>query len=165
MTQTPATVTITTDFGWYMLMDPAGADRELPLAEGELPPPVGGANGLVGKPYPWRATIATGIRRDDVEVTVEVLSAPPAALPSYDDIVETDYTVLSGTVYVLEEFGQMMLELRLPAGDYRLRVHARGRRGFGHPHVDSLRPAEKHLLQLFPSSGTEGEVVLLTVTT
>jgi len=159
MQQASATVNIVTDFGWYMVMDPAGADRELPPVEGFLPPPAGGVNGLVGKPFPWKATIATGTRRRDVQVTVEVLSAPRDALLDYEEVVETDYTVLSGTVGVLEEFGLQKHQLQVPPGDYRLRVHARGRREGASQDWDSTKPVEQHLLQIWPGQ-PEGEVVI-----
>jgi hypothetical protein len=92
-------------YGWYDVIDPGGFAIETPPAEGTIPPPVGGANGLVGMTYPWRATVATGTRWGPVQVTTEVLTERPHDVAAgYSEIVEVDFTALSDQLTIVDGF-------------------------------------------------------------
>ena len=157
-------------YGWYDVIDPGGFAIETPPAEGTIPPPVGGANGLVGMTYPWRAMVATGTRWGPVQVTTEVLTERLHDVAAgYSEIVEVDFTALSNQLTIVDWSGRLVQELSVSPGNWRLRVHARGRQEGAAQEWDifdsedpdpDIEFAEEHLLQLFP--GPElGETVIL----
>lgn len=154
-------------YGWYDIIDPAGFATETLPADGTIPLPVGGANGLVGMTQPWRAMVATGTRWGPVQVTTEVLTEQPHDLAAeYEEVVEVDFTVLSHRLTIVDWDGQLVQEFSASPGSWRLRVHARGRQEGAAQEWDIFDPGdpdtefvEEHLLQFFP--GPElGEVVI-----
>jgi len=100
-----------------------------------------------------------------VRVTIEeydYLAGPPD-LASWTDIVELPFQVVSGDVDFRDWNGQPFHTTSLAPGEYRLRVHARGR-DEGNARTYELTmddgPVEEHLIQVFPGSG--GQVVYKT---
>jgi hypothetical protein len=102
------------------------------LAEGEVPGSADfAANGLVTV-VPGGAVIRTGIAEGSVSVLLTVSEQPPPLdLAGWDEVVEVSWHAAQGLASVtgLEVAGDASLCQETPPwpGDYRLRVHARGR--------------------------------------
>jgi len=112
-------------------------------------------NGLVVVTQPGAAVIFTGVHTGYVSVEVQVLdSAPEQADESgWDEVVEVSMQAPRGRVSVLGPmaYNRGVLPELTPAGpgDYRLRVHARGRDTL----VDGVatEPVEDYLIVVWPA--------------
>src|SRR4051795_2031251 len=113
-------------WGTYSITDPGGvlleARRNVPDA-GDGPAPWG-ANGLVGMASRSRATICCGTKYGPVSVTLEVLDSRPSGTGIGDlwsEIVELDFRVVSGEVFITDWDGQPVQSVLLESGNWRLR--------------------------------------------
>lgn len=131
--------------------------------EGGLPP-LPYANGLFGV-HPGVVAVATGIATGPVNIAVELLEGPPAeeVNSAWEAVAEEPFEVLGGELVIgsLETGPEPELpELLVDApGDYRIRVHARGRSA----HYDYVvsEPYEDYLIQVWPSPPEPGRVLRL----
>jgi hypothetical protein len=100
-----------------------------------------------------------------VRVTIQVLDSRPSGAGIGDlwsEIVELDFRVVSGEVFVTNWDGLPVQSLLLESGNWRLRVHARGRdEGAAREWSGTEDPVEEHLLQLF-GGPLLGETAILT---
>lgn len=135
---------------WYSVVDPGGVYYDAPGVLTENPPPPGGANGLVGTPAPWKATIVPAARYGRSRLTVEVFDSREGPPSGSTRIVERDFRVVSGEVAITEWGGELIHTLSIPSGSWRLRVNTR--------QADDM---EEHLLQMWPVAQPLGEVVTL----
>ncbi|MFG3709024.1 DUF6461 domain-containing protein [Micromonospora sp. NPDC047670] len=107
------------------------AGHRFALSEGTAVPEVDfGGNGLVAV-VPGGAVIRTGVRTGHVRITLSVLAGPPPDVATgWEEIVEVSWRAAAGGASVV---GSRAVEPHLRRvtppwpGDYRLRVHARGR--------------------------------------
>ncbi len=161
-----ATHVINSLCGMYNVNDPGGAYRDAPTVQlGEMgnSPAPGGANGLIGLSRPWGGTIVTGTKYGPIRVTVEVHDTRPPAdgIDDYSDVVELDFTVVSGRVVLSDWDGEPFYDLIVSSGNWRLRVHARGAdEGAARNWDPDDEPVEEHLLQFFPGPKL-GETMIL----
>lgn len=153
-----ASFTTVVDAVWnmYQVSDPGGLPTEPP----EAVPSPWGDNGLTGLQSPSHATISCGMHYGPVRVTVEEHdSAPVPDLPGWTDIVELPFQVVSGEVVLTDWNGEPFHDItNLVPGEYRLRVHARGRdEGRARTYELSMDddPVEEHMIQLFPGRGDQ----------
>jgi len=112
-------------------------------------------NGLVAVTGPGAAIIFTGISSGRVSVSVEALTAAPAAvnLAEWDEVADVSLPGLSGVLAVAALMdavppGLPNLCVAGP-GDYRVRVHARGRDIS--PDEATDQPAETYLVLCWPA--------------
>ncbi|MEV6769393.1 DUF6461 domain-containing protein [Nocardia sp. NPDC051030] len=107
------------------------------LSEGDVPADAGAAafsgNGLV-VPVRGGAMVRTGATDRAVKVVVDVLADAPqdVTLDEWEEVVEVSWTAVEGSANILgqERFWPRSSFTTPPwPGDYRLRVHARGRDG------------------------------------
>ncbi|MEO3778698.1 DUF6461 domain-containing protein [Micromonospora sp. B11E3] len=100
------------------------------LIEGRLPDGVDFVgNGLVAV-VDGGAVIRTGVADGDVKVQLSVLAeAPPEVESGWEEVVEVSWRAAEGRASVVGPDGAARLRDRTPPwpGEYRLRVHARGR--------------------------------------
>lgn len=145
----------------YIVIDQGGLQTE---ARAVVPNPWGD-NGLTGLSGPSHATISCGMKSGPVRVTIEEYDhlAGRPDLATWTDIVELPFQVVSGKIDFRDWAGQPFHTTKLAPGEYRLRVHARGRdEGNARTHELTMddEPVEEHLIQVFP--GTGGQVVYKT---
>ncbi|MDQ4090853.1 MAG: hypothetical protein M3163_11225 [Actinomycetota bacterium] len=119
-----ATHVINSLCGMYNVNDPGGAYRDAPTVQlGEMgnSPAPGGANGLIGLSRPWGGTIVTGTKYGPIRVTVEVHDTRPPAdgIDDYSDVVELDFTVVSGRVVLTDWDGEPFYDLIVSSGNWR----------------------------------------------
>jgi hypothetical protein len=100
------------------------------LEDGDIPEADFGGNGLVAV-VPGGAVIRTGVETGHVRILVHVLEGPPQDVATdWDEIVEVSWRASVGGASVVGA-GAVEQQLRRVTppwpGDYRLRVHARGR--------------------------------------
>lgn len=109
---------------------------------------------------PSYATVSCGMKSGPVRVTIDEydFAAGPPDLASWTDIVELPFQVTSGEVTFTDWDGQPFHTATVEPGEYRLRVHARGR-DEGNARTYDLtmddEPVEEHLIQLFPGTGDQ----------
>ncbi|MGW4461857.1 DUF6461 domain-containing protein [Micromonospora sp. NPDC004704] len=99
------------------------------LVEGTDVPEVDfGANGLVAV-VAGGAVIRTGVEAGHVRIMLNILDGPPSQVaPGWEEIVEISWRASVGGASVLDPHSTDPREITPPwPGDYRLRVHARGR--------------------------------------
>ncbi|WP_116022272.1 hypothetical protein [Thermomonospora umbrina] len=95
------------------------------------------SNGLIDAQPGGVAIVFTGVHTGEVDVTLDVRDRPPpsADTDTWDDVVEVSLHAPEGQVRVssvgAETEDEHLLPVATPAGpgDYRIRVHARGRDG------------------------------------
>jgi hypothetical protein len=107
-------------------------------------------NGLISAHASF-AVVMTGTQFGLVQLTIASLNDEPRlSIDDWDDVVEISLT--------FEELGAVTTDNGLgleqapylPPGDYRIRVHARGR-DLGHDQADVWNsPIEEHLIQAWP---------------
>ncbi|MGW2520820.1 hypothetical protein ACWC09_28160 [Streptomyces sp. NPDC001617] len=104
------------------------------------------------------ATVLTGIHTGDVDVTVTFHhDAPPPPDPQWQEIVEVSLHSASGELMVRGLMADLDEELPVlsfdGAGDYRLRIHARGRDTAVDLAPDEV--TEWYLIQVWPAPHRE----------
>ena len=103
---------------------------ELSWTQGPLQP-VTGPVCLVFEPRDQETFVTTGISSGNVKVWGEAITSRPSMIAEgWEDIAEVSLTVRSGPLQVMGIGGTTGPEVRLDAcgpGDYRLRIHAKGR--------------------------------------
>ena len=85
-------------------------------------------------------------------------AAGPPDLAGWTDIVELPFQAASGEVFFVDWDGQPFHKATVEPGEYRLRVHARGRdegRARTYELTMDDEPVEVHMIQLFPSAGDQ----------
>ncbi len=121
---------------------------------------LGQSNGLCGAVVPGLLFLMTSTHTGDVGFTVELHDREPPLDEHWEDAVEASFTPGSGEVGLAEWGGSDWHPLRLPAGDYRVRYHARGmdevQEGGEEPSPD------RYLLQLWPAAPAPDRIVRQT---
>ncbi|MFY1691935.1 DUF6461 domain-containing protein [Plantactinospora sp. WMMB782] len=116
----------------------AASGHRFGLLEGDHVPEVDfGGNGLVTV-VPGGAVIRTGAESGQVRLLLTILDGPPAEVgPGWEEVVEVSWRAAVGGASVVGS-GPAEPQLRRATppwpGDYRLRVHARGRDDTDEPH-------------------------------
>jgi hypothetical protein len=116
--------------------------------------PAATTNGLVD-PAPDAAVIHTGVHSGVIHAEVHALTAPPATLDTdvWDDVAEVSIHTSTGQLRIgcLGKDPVEPFPLLTPgeAGDYRIRVHTRGR----DTDIDGVafEPVEDYLIQVWPA--------------
>jgi hypothetical protein len=125
------------------------------------PPDPGGSGGLVGT-APGLAIVITGTQFGNIALSVQVGdSAPGLDTGPWDEVTEVSLTTGAGNLSILSggDGPDELSGLTPPrAGDYRVRVHARGRDAGASRDVVTGTPVEEHLVQLW-SAPVEHEQV------
>lgn len=140
-----AAMEVRVDHHMFYLLDEGASVHPYPLAP----------NGLVVS-EPGLAVILTGAAGGLVNVAVEVWRhAPPSPeTHRWDEIVEHSVLAPTGTLRVAPLDGDPLPGLPVLAadgpGEYRLRVHARGRDTA--PDAVAFEPVEDYLIQAWPAS-------------
>jgi hypothetical protein len=112
-------------------------------------------NGLVAVTGPGAAMIFTGISTGRVSVRAEALTAAPPVtdFDEWDEVADVSLPGLTGDLAVAALMDDVPPGLPglCPAGpgDYRVRVHARGRDLS--PDEATIQPAETYLVQCWPA--------------
>jgi hypothetical protein len=134
-----------------------GATEEIPTTV-EYPLQFGLVNVGTGQ-----AAIITGLHTGPVWMTVEVTDRePPARLDAYEDAVEVPFVIADPELYVLNGKPVDALPLRAAgAGEYRLRVHARGMDAARDADA-SREPIDQYLLQLWPAPAAPPAILKVT---
>ena len=159
MAMTSSTYIIDAIWNMYQVIDQGGLASG-PFVSEAIPAPWGD-NGLTGLREPCHATISCGMHYGPVRVTVEEYdsSVDPPELAKWTDIVELPFQVVSGEVTFADWNGEPFHTATTVApGEYRLRVHARGRdeaQARTYELTMDDEPVEEHLIQLFPGSGAQ----------
>ncbi|MER5942449.1 hypothetical protein ABT121_34685 [Streptomyces sp. NPDC001928] len=123
-----------------------------------------GHNGLV-RVTDGVMVVMTGIHTGDVDITVTLHGAEPAAADDdWQEIVEVSAHCASGELMVRGMMDDLDEELPVLSfngpGDYRLRVHARGRDTAVDLAPDEV--TEWYLIQAWPAPATEATVLRQT---
>jgi hypothetical protein len=130
---------------FYLILEAGSVPEEFDIA--------GSGTGLVTATGS-AALVSTGTANGPVEVTVHFLQAPPARLASeWQEVAEVSLSS-SGASFLLSNMdGEISEEITPPngVGDYRLRVHARGRDDANQSVLPLETVLEHHLLQLWPA--------------
>lgn len=98
--------------------------------------------------------ISTGTANGPVDVTVQVLqSRPDQVAAGWEEVAEASLSSSGGAFLLSNMDGEIGAEVAPPngAGDYRLRVHARGRDEANRFVLPLEKVLEYHLLQLWPA--------------
>jgi hypothetical protein len=114
-------------------------------------------NGLVLVAGPGVAVVQTGIHTGPVAVAVEVYDSTPGDVAGeWDEVVEVSLTAPAGEVRVasisVHNRDSLPVLTGLGPGDYRMRVHARGRDTL----IDGVPqdgPVEDYLIVTWPAAG------------
>ncbi|HJQ47318.1 MAG TPA: hypothetical protein VJ870_13535 [Amycolatopsis sp.] len=124
----------------------------------------GQTNGLCGAAVPGLLFLTTGLHTGNVEVTVELLDAPPPVREDWEEDVEASFRPQSDSVHLMQWAGEASWPLALDQVDYRVRYCASGMdqarakdtRLAGQPLLD------RYLLQLWPAPVAADAVVRQT---
>ncbi|MEV0405883.1 hypothetical protein [Actinoallomurus sp. NPDC050550] len=127
-----------------------------------------GGNGLA-----WATDAAvvvmTGVDSGHVPVTIGIGDRRPVPdLDKWDEAVEVGITVAESTLVICSPPGECLEEVPIPAGTYRMRIHARGRDAGREAQFidnDAGEPmVEEHLILLWPAALAEEERLKATDT-
>jgi hypothetical protein len=151
-----STYVIDAIWNMYQIIDPGGLQSEAPEAVSNP----WGDNGLSGLQGPSHAMVSCGVKSGPVRVTIEeyAFSAGRPTMGEWTDIVELPFQVASGEVTFADWNGEPFHTANLEPGEYRLRVHARGRdegRARTYELTMDDEPVEEHMIQLFPGTGDQ----------
>jgi hypothetical protein len=125
----------------------------------------GQLNGLCGAAQSGALLLSTGLRFGPVHVIAERHSEPPAPGDGWEDVVEVSFAAPDSDI-VLRQWDGDRFPLRLPAGDYRVRVSARGMDlGNDVETLDGDVPVDTYLLQFWPAPPTQDRVLRQTSNT
>jgi hypothetical protein len=114
-------------------------------------------NGLVGAASPGTIYVHFARRSGGSALRVE-LHADEPALNDGEDIVEVSSTLKSGSLRWAGWGGEPCGEFEVPAGEYRIRVSARGRdSGQANEFADEV--IDFYLIELWPSPVRDDEIV------
>ncbi|SHN43759.1 DUF6461 domain-containing protein [Cryptosporangium aurantiacum] len=118
---------------------PEGGVFEGSVPEGSVPEAADfSANGLVAV-VDGGAVIRTGVPSGHVQIQLAVLAAAPSEVePGWEDVVEVSWRAREGRASVVAAEPQLQQQTPPWPGDYRLRVHTRGRDEVDH-HYESYR--------------------------
>jgi hypothetical protein len=125
------------------------------LDSGQRTRPTNALNGLVGVAPPGAAMIWTGIHSGSVTLSVEARAAAPETVDvaGWDEVVEVSLAAPAGHVRpaaLMADVPHPFPELTAAGpGDYRIRVHARGR-DENSDGVD-FEPVEEYLVMAWPA--------------
>lgn len=124
----------------------------------------GQVNGLCGAAVPGLLFLTTGLHTGGVELTVEVLHAPPPLGEHWEDVVEVSFRPESDAVQLVQWAGEASWPLALDPVDYRVRYCASG--------MDQARARDtrlteepvldRYLLQLWPAPAAPDTVIRQT---
>lgn len=114
----------------------------------------GQVNGLCGAAVPGVLLLRTGLHTGKVQVTVELLAAPPPVGDEWEEVVEASFRPRRDTVRLVEWGDKSGRSLDLAQVDHRVRYCAAGMdEGFADDNgSDADRLVERYLLQLWPAS-------------
>lgn len=155
-------VRVFADYGQYLITADVPVDPPVPAV---------GGNGVI-KVELGQAVVYTGTHTGDVGLIIELGdSAPGRDTNGWDEVVEVTLTSPTGKIYargLLDTIdwgdGADAPNLAIAgAGDYRLRVHVRGRdagRDAG-PVMEDQEPVEHHLIQIWAAEPGP-EIVYMT---
>ncbi|WP_372659876.1 hypothetical protein [Amycolatopsis kentuckyensis] len=123
------------------------------------------SNGLIDVHRIGLATVACGVHTGYVSVRVELHDdEPPVSVDEWDDVVEVSLTAPRGQLRIVGLMSDISHELPVMShrgpGNYRLRVHARGRDEAAYPTVSdgSSVPPEILLVQSWPHGASAQHV-------
>jgi hypothetical protein len=131
------------------------------IAEDVLAPtPPDYTNGLVNL-FPGAAAVITGTDTGHVGLTLEFYeTAPSLTTDGWDEVADFTLWAHDGILRIVETVDRPdpypLLAFHGPGG-YRIRLHARGRDAAYDLAPDT--PIEHHLIQVWPTTGDEGEPV------
>ncbi|WP_116114453.1 hypothetical protein [Amycolatopsis ruanii] len=124
----------------------------------------GQSNGLCGAAVPGLLFLTTGLHTGNVEVTVEVLDAPPPVGPDWEDVVEVSFRPATATVRLVQWTAEASWPLDLAPVSYRVRYCASGmdRARERDTRLDGEPLLDRYLLQLWPAPPAADAVVRQT---
>lgn len=117
----------------------------------------GQQNGLVGAASPGTVYIRLARRSGGSAVRIE-LHADEPSLNDWDDVVEVSTTLGSGSLRWAGWAGEQYGEVAVPAGEYRIRVSARGR-DVGRADESAEGVVDFYRIELWPSPVRDDEIV------
>lgn len=138
--------TVRIDYHQFWLLEPNRRPSQAVLV----------TNGLIGVAAPGSAMVYTGISSGWVTVEVEARTAAPASVDvdGWDEVVEVSLSAPYGQVGVaalMDDVPDIIPKLTATgAGEYRVRVHARGRDNV--PDEVSRKPVELYRLVAWPDA-------------
>ena len=124
---------------------------------------VGQRNGLCGAGVKGALFLTTGLHTGYVQLTVTVHDTLPPVQEDWDEIVEASCTFASVPVVLQNWDGEVVCELPLAEGTYRVRYSAKG---FGEApesggEIDE-EPVERYALAFWPATAESDKVIKQT---